>query len=167
MNKMINKKYACLLFGEGKKDKNFVYALTELEKFKYHTENWRFRYGNAHGGSADDVIELCKKEKTGEEDAILCFIDLDDLKNDYPRNWKQKKGALEKESLIWNGHIIWQIDNAEDEYKKVLGDGYKNKSKDKINKAAKENIEKFINSDLWKRILMPIKECEKKLKVSK
>lgn len=57
--------------------------------------------------------------------------------------------------------IIWQIDNAEDEYKKVIGDQYKGKHK--LNKLAKQKVAKFINSNFWKRILKPIKDKEREL----
>ncbi|MGW8185399.1 MAG: hypothetical protein ACWGHO_04805 [Candidatus Moraniibacteriota bacterium] len=157
---MITRKYTCLLFGEGRKDKNFLYALSELSKFKYYTKNWHFKHGNWHGCSAFDVVDSCKKEKTGEEDVVLCFIDLDDLKSDYPDEWDKKILILEEDSLKYNINIIWQIDSAEDEYKKVLGNEYKNINKHRVNKAAKDNIEKFINSDLWKRILKPIVDFE-------
>lgn len=160
--KIINEKYTCLLFGEGRRDKNFIYALTELPKFRFHTKNWFFTYGNGHGSSATDILKLCEEEKTGEENITLCFIDLDDLKNDYPGNWSKKKRDLEADALSEKIKIIWQIDSAEDEYKKVLGEGYKSKSKNKINKEAKENINKFINSNLWQRILKPIIDFEKK-----
>lgn len=160
----IKKQYTCLLFGEGKRDKKFLYALAELPKFRFYTKNWFITFGNGHGQSAADILELCKKEKTGEEDLVLCFIDLDDLKNDYPNSWKQKKKGLERDAVAEKIMIIWQIDNAEDEYKNVLGKRYENKGKNEINKVARENIAKFINSGFWKRILKPIVDFEKRNK---
>lgn len=157
--RIIKSKYTCLLFGEGRKDKNFLNSLIELSDFSYKIENWNFRTDNAHGGSAKDILIKCKQSKTGGEDLILCFIDLDDLKNDYPNVWKKEKIKLEEnyKDII----IIWQIDCAEDEYKKVIGGKYK--SKNKINKIIKEKIQEFKGSDFWKRIRNPILEKQKEL----
>lgn len=57
--------------------------------------------------------------------------------------------------------IIWQIDNAEDEYRKVLGEQYRNKRK--LNKLAKQKVDEFINSGFWNRILKPLKDKEREL----
>lgn len=161
MKKIITKKYSCLIFGEGRKDKNFIKALIDLKKFKDHTLNWTFNYGNAPGGSAEMILKKCQKEIFNYSyDLIICFIDLDKLKSDYPNNkWKEEKKKLEKKYL--NFKIIWQLDNLEDEFKKVLGNQYK--SKHKLNNLAKQKVNKFINSSFWKRILKPIKEKEQKL----
>ena len=150
------------MFGEGKRDKKFLYALSELPKFKFYTKRWFFTFGNAHGQSATDILELCKKEKTGEENLVLCFIDLDDLKNDYGKDWKRKQKELNRDAAVEKIKIIWQINNAEEEYKNVLGREYENKGKSEINKAAIENTPKFINSEFWKRILEPIINFEKR-----
>lgn len=160
---MKNKKYTCLLFGEGRKDKKFLYALSGLAKFKHHTKNWYFRFGNAHGCCASRIIELCKKESTGAEDVILCFIDLDDLKGDYPESWEKEMKKMEKDASRQRIVIIWQRNNAEDEYEKVLGKEC-GKGKNEKNKAAIANIEKFINSNFWKRILKPFFDFEEKQK---
>ena len=142
--KLFKERYTCFVFGEGKRDKNFLTVLIDLKKFKYHTSNWTFNYGNSSGGSAEIILEKCYKESTPYEyNLILCFIDLDKLKEDFPNNWEIQ--------------IIWQIDNAEDEYKRVLGEI---KSKHQLNQQAKKQVEKFINSDFWQRILRPIKDKE-------
>lgn len=152
-------KYTCFIFGEGKRDKDFLTALIDLPKFKYHTSKWRFNYGNSSGGSAEIVLERCYRESSSYIfDLILCFIDLDKLKEDFPKTWNKKKKKLERRYA--NIKIIWQIDNAEDEYKKVLG---KIKGKHETNRQAKKQIKKFINSEFWKRILEPIKEKEESL----
>jgi len=154
----VTRKYTCYVYGEGRKDKNFLKTLINLKKFKYHTSKWFFNYGNSSGGSAKIILEKCRKVTLEYSyDLVLCFIDLDGLKTDHPKNWKKKKEDLEKSYSDFK--IIWQIDNAEDEYRKVLGK--LSKSKYQTNKLAKKMVGKFINSHYWKRILKPIKEKEK------
>ncbi len=160
--RILKKKYTGLLFGEGKRDRNFLDALRGLEKFKFHTRKWsNFRTDNHHGGCAKDILVSCKKSIRAE-DLVLCFIDLDDLKNDYSGNWKEEKKKLELKYEKDNVVIIWQEDNAEEEYEKVIS-SIKDKTKKQKNKIAIEKIEKFINSEFWKRILKPIKEKEEEL----
>ena len=158
---MKKEEYFCFVFGEGKKDKKFFMALKNLEKFKYHTKKWHFDCDNGSGSSAEDILKKCKRIVSGlSYHLVLCFIDLDDLKNDFPTNWEKKKKMLEEKYSDYK--IIWQLDNAEDEYKRVLGGQYM--SKHELNKAAQKRINEFINSDLWKRILSPIQDKEKELK---
>jgi len=158
---VVRKKYSCFIFGEGRKDTNFIKALRELSKFKYHTGNWIFSDDNASGSSAKTILEKCKRRISSHDfDLILCLIDLDDIKHKYPKSWKKEKENLEKSYS--NITIIWQINSLEDELKKVIRE--QDSSKHKINKIAKENIDKFINSSYWKRILKPIQEREVKLK---
>lgn len=152
---MVTLKRTSLFFGEGRKDKKFFDALIDLEKFKYHTKNWFVRSAAAHGCSAADVIKGCRSEMTGGEDLVLCFIDLDDLKNDYRDTWKRKKKELEEDAKASGIKIIWFVNNAEEEFKRVLGSRVEGLSKHKVNKVAQEHIDAFINSDLWKRILRP------------
>lgn len=159
---IIQQKYSCYIFGEGKKDRDFLKVLIDLDKFKYHTPNWIFNYGNASGGSAQTVLEKCQKEMINSAyHLILCFIDLDDLKNDFPTTWEKEKNKLEINFSHFT--IIWQLDNAEQEYKKVLGELGNGKNKHTTNKLAKDQIKKFINSNFWKRILKPIKEKAQEL----
>ena len=73
--------------------------------------------------------------------------------------WEIEKSYIEEKYNYIK--FIWQIDNAEDEYKKVLGES--KVAKHKLNRQAKEEIHKFINSPLWKRILGIIKEKEEEL----
>ena len=154
---MIKVKYTGLVYGEGGNDGAFLKRLISLDKFKYHTSNWIFSADNAHGVSTEAVLEKCQKRIFGfAYDLILCFIDIDDLKHRFPKVWKEKKKRLEEKNS--NLVIVWQIDNAEDEYEKVLGK--QNKGKSQINKMAREEVEKFINSSFWKRILKIIKEKE-------
>jgi hypothetical protein len=159
MKKLILKqKYSGYVFGEGRKDKKFLMALIDLKKFRYHIPNWRFNYGNASGCAAEEVLKRCRKETSGVAyNLILCFVDLDDLKNDYPGKWEEKKKKLE--DIYSDFVVIWQVDNIEDEFKKVLGDI--KRGKHGLNREAQKNVDKFINSDFWKKILKPIKEKEK------
>jgi hypothetical protein len=151
--------YSCLVYGEGSKDKKFLKTLLDLDKFKYHTKRWIFNFDNASGESPKRIYQKCKKRIVGyDHDLVLCFIDLDKLKNDFPKKWQEEKKKLDNDSDI---KIIWQLDCAEDEYKIVLGNI--NCTKHKLNKKAKKEIKKFINSDYWNRILKPIKNEEKKL----
>ncbi|HRY60544.1 MAG TPA: hypothetical protein P5096_04175 [Patescibacteria group bacterium] len=152
-------KYSCLTFGEGGKDKEFLMALIPLLE-EYHAKKWVFNYDNASGSSPEIILKQCQKSILGKAyDLILCFIDQDALKHDYPSDWKEQKLKLEaKHSSVT---IIWQVDNAEDEYRRVLGEQYY--SKHKLNKMAKQRIKEFKNSELWHKILKPIKDKEEKL----
>lgn len=150
-------KLSGFVFGEGRSDKYFLIALISLENFKYQTKNWNFNYGNGKGCSAHDVVDACYSETRGVDyDLILCFIDLDDLKKKFPKKWEKEKVAIEQKYS--NIKVIWQLDNAEEEYKKVLGDTIKGKNK--LNKFARENVKQFINSSFWKRILNEVKQKE-------
>lgn len=154
------KKYSCLLFGEGRRDKNFLIALVDLEKFQHHTALWSILYDSASGGAPKDILEKCKMSAVGKSfDLIICFIDLDKLKHDYPNSWEKNKEELEKKYQCF--YILWQLDNAEQEYIKVLGNLECGKSK--LNEIAKKEVGKFINSQFWDRILKPIKEKQQEL----
>ncbi len=150
-------KHSCLVFSEGGKDKKFLMALIDLPKFKYHTKNWVFNYDNASGSSPEIILKKCQNAIfNASYDLAICFIDLDKLKSDHKKTWESEKRKLE---IKYSGiTIIWQIDKAEDEYKKVLGN--LRYSKYKLNKVAKRRVKEFINSDFWKRILKPIRDKE-------
>ncbi|MFA5310249.1 MAG: hypothetical protein WC386_00955 [Candidatus Paceibacterota bacterium] len=152
MNKL---KYTGYVYGEGVRDKKFLMKLITLDNFQYHTSNWSFNYGSAHGCSPKVILESCKKETSGYAyDLVLCFIDLDKLKeeaNDKNKKWEKEKEKLEKEYKKIK--IIWNEDCFEDEAKKVLGGDY---GKHKTNKIARENVKKFINSSYYKKILKAI-----------
>lgn len=153
-------KYSFLVFGEGGADKKFLIKLIDLDKFKFHTKKWIPSYGNASGDSPRTILEQCKGAASGKAyHLIICFIDLDKLKSDFPKQWLEEKDKLEKEFSEFT--IIWQLDKAEDEYKRVLGE--LKCGKFKLNAIAKKSVEKFINSPLWKRILKPIKDKELEL----
>lgn len=154
-------KYSCLLFGEGGNDRKFLIALIELEKFKYHTKKWEFNYDSASGSSPEDILKQCANAVRGVEyDLVICFIDLDKLKTDYPRAWQEKKKLLKNK--YGDFKVVWQVDNAEDEYRRVLGENQKI-GKQRLNKLARENIEEFVNSKYWKRILRIVRHKEAKL----
>lgn len=158
--KGVKQKHACFIYGEAVRDRKFLHKLINLTKFKFHASKWIFHFGNASGGSSKELLEKCQKAIYGRSyHLILCFIDRDRLKKDFPRSWKKEKKELEKNYPKIN--IIWQTDNLEDEFRKVLGSKYK--SKHRLNKVAREKIKDFINSSYWKRILKLIKEKEKEL----
>ncbi len=154
-------KYTGFVFGEGKSDKKFLINLIELPKFKFHTKKWEpFHYGNYCGCSPEDILTACKKSIAGiSYDLVICFIDLDQLKKNYPNNWASKKLQLEKKYRQIS--IVWQEDNLEEEIKKVLGD--LKLGKRGLNKLANQEIDRFINSSLWKKILACIKAKEAEL----
>ena len=152
-------KKTCLLFGEGGRDRNFLQALVVCLDKKYGG-SWFFTVDNASGVSPRVVIEQCQRighNNGAIYDQILCFVDLDQLRQKTGKqkgrpNWEEKRDALERQ---YPGiKIVWQIDNAEDEYKKVLGSLVKGRiSKHRLNKLAKDNIKMFIGSDFWNRII--------------
>lgn len=160
MTKFIKKsKYSCLFFTEGKKDRDFLYALVDFPKFRYYSSDWRISFDNASGCSPRDILSQCSRvTKFIDYDLIICFIDLDKLKGDYKKTWEKEKILLETEFSKFK--IIWQKDKAEDEYKRVLG---QQAGKYRINQIAKQNIDKFVNSDYWNCIKNCIKDREKEL----
>ncbi len=160
---MIKEKYSCYVYGEGGKDRTFLQKLISFDKFQYHARKWVFQFGNASGESPKTVLEKCNRESSPcDYDLVICFIDLDKLKQDYPKSWKKEKAKLEKRYV--NISIIWQIDNAEDEYRKGLGKISKQcKGKNELNKLAKTNVQRFVNTGFWIRIFKPIQKKEKEL----
>lgn len=157
---VIKAKYSCLFFSEGRKDKKFLQALAELKSFRYATKNWNIVFDNASGSSPKVILESCRKVTTNSgHDIILCFIDLDKLKEDHSGSWEKVKDDLEKEYSKFV--IIWHIDSAEEEYRRVVGG--ESIGKHQLNKLAKKKIAEFIKSNLWKRILEPIKNRETEL----
>jgi hypothetical protein len=159
---MRKQKYSAFIYGEGCADKNFIIRLFKLKKFKFYTEkNWTFNYGNASGSSVETVLLKCRKAVFNRSfDLILCFVDVDRLKQDFKEKWLTEQKKIENKYP--EIYIIWQYDKAEDEYKKALGENFR--SKRKLNKLAKEKIDKFVNSNFWNRILTPIKNKEAELK---
>jgi hypothetical protein len=141
----------CLLYGEGRREKRFICALIALDKFKYHTRLWHEPIiDNWHGCSAKDVLENCaKRASEASFNLVICILDIDDLKNDYPNTWEQEKNNFELKYS--NIEIIWQIENAEDEYEKILQ--VSGLSKKEILSLAIAKIDRFVNSDYWNRVM--------------
>lgn len=152
-------KFSALLYGEGRKDKKFLKSISELEKFCWHTKEWTFQFGNASGESPKTILEKCRKKALGVDyDLVICFIDLDVLKREFPKKWEEKKEKLEEE--FSDIHIFWHRDNLEDELKRVLGEVV---GKKEVNNLALKHTEEFINSDYWKELLRIIKKREGEL----
>jgi hypothetical protein len=149
-------------FGEGKKDKVFLFHLTEINKFKYYyASSWEFFTDHASGGSPQTVLEKCSNALVGKNyDIVICFIDIDKLKDDFPKNWEEKKIELEEKYSQFI--IFWHEDKLEDEIIKVLGPV--SKSKKRINKIANKEIDKFVGSDYLKKIVNLINAREKKIR---
>ncbi len=157
---MIMEKLTCFVYCEGGKDRRFLQGLIcELEKF--HAKKWKFNYDNASGGSANYILKKCSEVVRGTSyDVIICFIDLDRLKKENKRAWSSEKKSLEKKYSELNISIIWWEDNLEEELGRVLDEVRCGKWR--INKRAKEEMEKFKNSGPWKRILGILKKGEMK-----
>ena len=153
--------YSCLFFGEGGRDKKFLIALIELRQFKYHTKKWFISCDCASGSAPDVILGQCRKSIMERGyNLIICFIDLDKLKSDYPKTWEKEQLGLEKKFSEFK--IIWNLDNAEDEYKKVIG---RRKSKKyKLGELAIKNVRLFINSPYWVKIMSYIKNKEEEIK---
>ena len=92
----------CGRVGEGRKDKTFIKNLSSLKKFKYHTSKWTFLLDNASGGSPETILQKCCQTSSNRDfDIVICFIDLDKLKEDFPKNWeKDSSRSLEHKSTI-------------------------------------------------------------------
>jgi hypothetical protein len=159
---IISQKYTCLFYSEGKEDKDFLYALSELNQFKYYAKNWNPSFGHASGCSPRDILDQCLRESRGiAYDLIICFIDLDKLKSDCRKSdWKLEKEKLETEFSVFGIKIIWHEDNLEDEYRKVLGEDYARYGKHHLNQVAKKSASRFLNSEYWNRIKQEIKNKE-------
>jgi len=152
----MKEKLTCFVYSEGGKDKKFLQGLIcELENF--HAKEWSFNYDNASGGSASFILKKCYNiTKSVSYNVILCFIDLDRLKAENKKGWKIEKRELEKRYLEHNISVVWFEDNLEEELNRVLGTAKCGKWK--TNKKAKEEIKKFKNSEIWRKILNILKE---------
>lgn len=155
---MTLEKLTCFVYSEGGKDKKFLEGLIfELEKF--HAKKWFFNLSNASGGSASFILRQCHNiVKNLSYNVVICFIDLDRLKAENPKEWKKEKKELEKKYLDHNISIIWFEDNIEEELNRVLGGAKCGKWK--TNKKARDEVKKFKNSKIWKEILNILKNKE-------
>lgn len=147
-----------MLYGEGRKDEKFLNTLIDLKKFKDHTTPpWSFITDHASGGSPKTILERCRHAIAGRDfDLVICFIDRDVLKGNYPKSWEKEIEALE--NRYENINIFWHIENLEDEIHTVLGG--KKKGKTEMNRIGIMNIQKFVNSKYWKKLLLIIKKKE-------
>jgi len=149
-----------MLFGEGGRDRKFYEKLTDHRIFQYHTKKWNFHFDNAWGCSPKEVVEQCIITKQNVDyDLVICFIDLDVLKRE-GKKWEVYKIELEKHASDNGIYIYWHIDNAENEYIRVLGQRYKKYNKHQLNEYARKNIYKFVNQDLWNNLKEIIKKRE-------
>lgn len=171
-NFVLNKKYTGLFYGEAKKERKLLNKIVETKKFKYFTQNWEdFIIKSYHGESPEMILESCNNFIKGRAyDIVLCFVDIDKLKQDcYSKkskkikNWEKEKIKLENKynKII----IVWQDENLEDEIKKVIGKKAKTKSgndrgKWHLTKLSRENVEKIASSEFWKNIFKIIKGRE-------
>jgi hypothetical protein len=145
---------------EGGKDRKFLELLVaELEVF--HAKKWFFNYENASGGSAGYILKKCSEVIRGTDySVIICFIDLDRLKSENKKNWRIKKRDLEDKYSKLNISVIWWEDNLEQELSRILH--IEGCGKWKVNKRAKEEIKRFKNSEIWKKVLDILKKKEVK-----
>lgn len=140
-----------LLYGEGKHENTFLSFLLDTEKFKVLEKDWFIDSDHASGCSAKDVLLGCIKavEKT-KRDVVLCFIDTDDLKHDFPENYAEKKTELEIMAAEKNIEIVWQEKNLEDVLR--LATGGEIKKKGKLKKDLKKHQEILMRSEAVKSI---------------
>lgn len=156
----MQRQLTCLLYGEGRNEKEFLNSIIKLNNFKYHTKGWFFMSDNASGGDAKTILDKCSKIIIGKEyDLVICFVDTDILKKDSGRKFEEEKKKLEHN--YENIKIFWQEENLEDEKRRIIGDTKSGKWK--ITKLSKENPKLFINSSYYKRILEIVKLKEKKI----
>lgn len=154
-------KRSYLFYGEGRNDRKMIEKITEIDQFKYRLGKHSIIFGNSSGGHPSEILKECVKYISGREfNGIICFIDLDKLKEECEnttkgnknKDWKIEKRLLEnKYKEEYNIKIIWHENNLEDEIIKVIPKAV-GKGKWEINKMALDNVEKFINSDYWNRL---------------
>jgi len=154
-------KYTCFLYSEGGRDYKFLTNLFKVDQIKYHCRKWKITHDHASGCDPEVILTQCSKSISGVPyDLIICVIDRDCYVNRFHVKQMERK-IKELETKFSGIKIIWQIENAEDEYRKVL-DPIKG-SKSKLLKQAIKNIDHFIRSDIWKKINKCILEKEKEL----
>lgn len=161
--KIVKQLYTCFIFGEGRSDIKFVTKLIEHPKFGYHTKKWSFNYDNASGSSVETIVKQCHQAILSRDyNLVLCILDVDQLKHLFGSKWEKEKLIIEKKYPKIK--LIWQLDNLEDEIKKVLGDI--SVGKYRLSRLAIQKINKFVNSNYWKQILSVIKQEESRLEKS-
>lgn len=151
-------KLTCLFFGEGKKDNKFILALKGCRNFQYHTRKWVIQNDCHHGEQPRQVLENCRKRANEADfDLVICLVDTDILQEKHGADWVSEKEKLEREFCEIN--IIWQVPNAEEEYRKALKIK-KKMSKHKLNKYAIKNIDSFVGSEFYNKIKICFKNYE-------
>ncbi len=113
---MIKKKQlkTALLYGEGTDEHTFFNFLLRSEKFLFLQKDWSFDTDHASGCSCVDILNSCIASIFGKKlDIVLCFIDTDDLKHDFPKIFEKKKLELEKLASEYGIEIVWQVENLE------------------------------------------------------
>lgn len=140
-----------LLYGEGKHENTFFSFLLGTRKFKVLEKDWFIDSDHASGCSAKDVLLGCIKsiDKT-KRDVVLCFIDTDDLKHDFPKDYAEKKIELEVMATEKNIEIVWQEENLEDVLR--LATTGKIKNKGNLKKDLKKHEYILMRSDAVKAI---------------
>ncbi len=104
-----------LLYGEGKHEYIFLKFLLGTRKFKFLEKDWFIEADHASGCSCKDILMKCIKTIANKDwDVVQCFIDTDDLKNDFPDNFEKKIVEFEALALENGIEIVWQEENLED-----------------------------------------------------
>lgn len=151
-----------LFYGEGRKDRKFIERISRISQFKHKIGGCSFLFGNSSGGHPSKILRECVKYISGREfDVIICFIDLDKLKEECSccrkgstkKYWVSEKTKLEDKYKEYGIKIFWHEDNLEDEICRVIPRAT-GKGKSATNQMALSNITKFINSNYWKRIFL-------------
>ena len=112
-------KKSALLYGEGRKEVVFFNFLLKTDKFKFLEKVWAIETGHASGSSPEVILKKCIETKNDEREyeKVLCFIDTDKLKHDFPHSHVEKKQQLEDLAATNDVTIIWQDTNHESELK--------------------------------------------------
>ncbi len=122
----VKKKFSVLIFGEGRTEKRFSQKMRENEKFLHHISKITklepvFRIGCHHGNSPSTILERAVvMADDGDYDSAIALIDVDQLKNNFPKNWEVKKQELDKKAHDHYISIVWQVENFEDEITRVF-----------------------------------------------
>ena len=167
------KKYTCLLFGEAERDYKILQKLSDLDKLHHHTQAWNCTCACHYGESPDGILGQCLNIAIHDEyDLAICLIDLDGLikivqeqsasRHQATRQLLVQQKEMEERAHQYHGVIVWQKNNAEDEYRRVLQTSAIT-GKHRLNMLARQYPEKFINSKLWCQIITAIQNRQKEL----
>jgi hypothetical protein len=149
------------MFHEGGSDNKFTDQIGKISQFKYQTKLWSITTGSGSGGSPKVILQQCENESFGKGyDLIICFVDIDVLVKAHGKKLEREKNKLEQKYS--NIKIIWQDENLEGEMRRVLKCSC-HCNKQKVQRCAKKNIKKFINSIFWRKIIGLFHAKEKEL----